>query len=80
MTANHHKLDKIGKSKSVALPSPIKEEGSILDRAPKLKKIHSGEMLNSSFDSSEFEFDHSKKSFEHSTSLVDYDESPHFPR
>ena len=98
LTSNHHKLDKIGKSKSVALPSPIKEEGSILDRAPKLKKIHSGEMLNSSFESSEFEFDKPSSSssnipahptsfsrdnngqLERSNSLVDYDESPHFPR
>ena len=40
-TNRDHKLDKIGKSKSVALPSPIKEEPPGYDFAtrPKLKKI-----------------------------------------
>lgn len=88
ITNSHHKLDRIGKSKSVALPSPIKEE-SYMDEfetaGSKLKKVHSGETLNSSFDDSDFEF--SKKSLTRESTIeeegdtpVDYDDSPHFPR
>ena len=89
-SGHHNKLEKIGKSKSVALPSPTKEEsGSILDNyKPTLKKIHSGEALNTSFGDSEFEFTEKSpplskgESFEEppENTLVDYDESPHFPR
>ena len=85
-TNRDHKLDKIGKSKSVALPSPIKEEPPDYDFAtrPKLKKIHSGEILNSSYDDSEFEFNKNRNSYspveEKDRFQAEYDESPHFPR
>ena len=50
----------------------------------KLKKIHSGEIMhNSSYEDSEFEFQTQVKrqsSLERESSLVDYDDSPHFPR
>merc|ERR1712008_182229 len=87
-TTHPPKLDKIGKSKSVALPSPVKEE-SILDDttgagSSKLKKIHSGELMHDSpYEDSEFEFQTDVKrasTLERDSSLVDYDESPHFPR
>ena len=50
----------------------------------KLKKIHSGELMHdSSYEDSEFEFQTDVKrasTLERDSSLVDYDESPHFPR